>query len=224
MPLAPSDFPWYFHLLLLLAAYLLGSLPSGYLAGRWLKGIDIRQEGSGSTGATNVLRTVGKGPALVVLTIDILKGALAIILVRSVAASLAQAAAPNFDWLVTSAGLAALLGHSKPIWLGFQGGKSVATSLGILLALNWPIGLGTLGVFVGCLVGSRIVSLSSIAGAVAVMGLMFLYQQPLPYRLFAIAGGIYVIWRHRSNIQRLMAGTEPRLGQKVTSAPEGEVS
>jgi acyl phosphate:glycerol-3-phosphate acyltransferase len=220
--------PWYFNLLLMLAAYLLGSLPTGYLAGRWLQGIDIRQAGSGSTGATNVLRTLGKGPAIVVLIVDILKGALAVALVRWVyAATLpvltAQDAATGSAWLVTLAGLAALLGHSKSIWLGFSGGKSVATSLGILLALSWPVGLATLGVFAVCLAISRVVSLSSIAGAVAVMGLMFFWQQPLPYGLFAIAGGSYVIWRHRSNVQRLLAGTEPRLGQKLTPAAEEQV-
>ncbi len=220
--------PWYFNVLLILAAYLLGSLPTGYLAGRWLQGIDIRQQGSGSTGATNVLRTLGKGPAIVVLTVDILKGSLAVVLVRWVSAAVlpmmsASDAVASSAGLVTLAGLAALVGHSKSIWLGFSGGKSVATSLGILLAMSWPVGLGTLGVFAVCLAVSRIVSLSSIAGAVAVMGLMFLWQQPLPYGLFAIAGSLYVIWRHRTNIQRLLAGTEPRLGQKLSPEPEAEV-
>ena len=220
--------PWYFTVLLILAAYLLGSLPTGYLAGRWLQGIDIRQAGSGSTGATNVLRTLGKGPAIVVLIVDILKGALAVGLAQWVyAAALPAIVAPDAvsgsAGLVTLAGLAALLGHSKSIWLGFSGGKSVATSLGILLAMSWPVGLATLGVFAVCLALSRIVSLSSIAGAVAVMGLMVLWQQPWPYELFAIAGGIYVIWRHRSNVQRLLVGTEPRLGQKLTPEPEEQV-
>jgi acyl phosphate:glycerol-3-phosphate acyltransferase len=212
--------PWYLNLLLILAAYLLGSIPTGYLVGRWLQGIDIRAVGSGSTGATNVLRTLGKGPAIGVLAVDILKGAAAIALVQWVYAVTQPTVLPTaIGWLVTCAGLAALLGHSKSIWLGFGGGKSVATSLGILLALNWQVGLGTFGVFGLCLAISRIVSISSIAGAVAVMGLMFWFQQPLPYCLFAIAGGIYVIWRHRSNIQRVIAGTEPRLGQKLPTPP-----
>ncbi|KGF73898.1 glycerol-3-phosphate acyltransferase [Neosynechococcus sphagnicola sy1] len=210
--------------LLLILAYLLGSIPTGYLAGRWLKGIDIREQGSGSTGATNVLRTLGKVPAVTVLIIDALKGAAAIALVRGVygletfraiTTDLSGMGTSLLPWMLTLAGLLAILGHSKPVWIGFKGGKSVATSLGVLLALSWQVGLATLGVFLGVLALSRIVSLSSILAAIAVGGWMYGFAQPLPYLLFAIAGGLYVIERHRGNIQRLMAGTEPRLGQKL---------
>ncbi len=203
--------------LLLLAAYLLGSIPTGYLAGRWLKGIDIRQQGSGSTGATNVLRTLGKGPGVVVLLIDTLKGVGALALVYGYYALVATPKLPSTwqPWLVAAAGLAAILGHSLSIWLNFSGGKSVATSLGVLLTMCLPVGLGTLGVF-GVMLGlSRIVSLSSIAGACAVTVLMILLKQPLPYQIFAGVAGLYVIWRHRSNIKRLLAGVEPTLGQKL---------
>jgi glycerol-3-phosphate acyltransferase PlsY len=199
--------PWYINnALLLLFAYFLGSIPTGYLAGRLLKGIDIRQEGSGSTGATNVLRTLGKVPAIVVLLIDILKGVGAILAVGF------AFRLPGWLYFTT---VMVLLGHSKSIWLGFTGGKSVATSLGILLAMNWMVGLATLGVFGVSLAITRIVSMSSIAGAIAVTIFMIIFGQPLPYILFAIAGGAYVIWRHRTNIERIIAGTEPKLGQKV---------
>lgn len=209
--------------LLVLTAYLLGSIPPGYWAGRLLKGIDIREHGSGSTGATNVLRTIGKGPALIVLLVDILKGALAIGVTHGVYGlagfqSLLPAGVDGINglpWMVTLVGMAALLGHSKSIFLNFTGGKSVSTSLGVLLAMAWVVGLGTLGVFVITLAITRIVSISSIAGAIAVSGLMLLTSQPLPYMLFAIVGGLYVILRHRTNIQRLLAGTEPRLGEKL---------
>jgi len=213
---------------ILLGAYLCGSIPTGYIAARILKGIDIREHGSGSTGATNVLRTLGKGPGLLVLVIDTLKGVGAIALVYglfifSVSQNIITPsvnASLWLPWMVTLAGLAAVVGHSKSIWLGFTGGKSVATSLGVLLAMSWQIGLSTLAVFGLVLALSRIVSLSSICGAIAVFILMLLMRQPLPYQLFALAGGLYVILRHRSNIQRLLAGTEPRLGQKLPPEPE----
>lgn len=212
--------------LLLLIAYLLGSIPSGYWAGRWLQDIDIRDHGSGSTGATNVLRTLGTVPAIIVLLVDILKGVGAIALVYWLyTADFSNPYLPSsvtlttwLPWMVTLAGAAALLGHSKSIFLNFAGGKSVATSLGILLALNWMVGLGTLGVFLLVLAITRIVSISSICGAIATSFLMLATGQPLPYLLFAIVGGIYVILRHRANIQRLLAGTEPRLGEKLPEA------
>jgi acyl phosphate:glycerol-3-phosphate acyltransferase len=209
---------------LLLIAYLLGSLPTGYLLGKWLKGIDIREHGSGSTGATNVLRILGKVPGSAVLLIDVLKGVLAIAVMQVAYSSdspLLSWAGQNashltawFSWMVVMSGLMAILGHSKSVWLNFTGGKSVATSLGILLTMNWPVGLATFGIFGLMLALSRIVSLSSISGAIALPILMILAHQPLPYVLFGIVGGIYVIVRHRTNIQRIVAGTEPRLGKQ----------
>ena len=207
----------------IILAYILGSFPTGYLAGKILQGIDIREIGSGSTGATNVLRTLGKGPGIFVLLIDCLKGVLAIFLIYALLNfTTTQNLIPatvNLElwqpWIVVLLGLAAILGHSKSIFLGFSGGKSVATSLGILLAMCWPVGLATLGVFLLMISIFRIVSLSSITGAIAVSLFMVLFQQPLPYLLFTITGGLYVIVRHQSNIQRILAGTEPKIGQKV---------
>jgi glycerol-3-phosphate acyltransferase PlsY len=207
-------------------AYLFGSTPTGYLAGKWLKGIDIREHGSRSMGATNVLRTLGKWPALVVLLVDVLKGAGAIVFARWFfpwAFALSAVTPPTmFDlqswvswvpWAVCLAGLAVLLGHSRSIWLNFTGGKSAAAGLGVLLALSWPVGLGAATVFGVVLAMSRIVSLSSMLAALAAIALVCGLEQPLPYRFLVIAGSIYVIVRHRANIQRLLAGTEPRLGQ-----------
>lgn len=207
----------------LAVAYLLGSTPTAYLAGRLLKGIDIREHGSKSVGATNALRTLGVWPFWVVLLVDVLKGAAAIVFARW-----------SFSWLSTSpfvtpptaldlqtwapsaislAGLAALLGHGRSIWLNFSGGKSVAAGLGVLLAMSWPVGLGALAVFAAVLAVSRIMSLGSMFAALTAIALICALEHPLPYRLLVIAGGVYVIVRHRANIQRLMAGTEPRLGQ-----------
>lgn len=204
----------------LAVAYLLGATPTGYLVGKLLKGIDIRQYGSGSTGATNVLRTLGTWPAVVVLALDVLKGTAAVVFAGWFTQWLSSVAAPVGPdltglkpWAICLAGLAALLGHSRSIWLGFTGGKSVAAGLGVLLALSWPVGLGALAVFGVALAASRIVSLSSVLASSAAIILILMLEQPLPYRLLVIAGGLYVIARHRTNIQRLLAGTEPRLGQ-----------
>ena len=209
----------------LAVAYLLGATPTGYLAGKLLRGIDIREHGSRSTGATNVLRTLGKGPALVVLLIDVLKGAAAILFARWFfpwLATLPSVTPPaSLDvqtwapWAVCLAGLAALLGHGRSIWLNFTGGKSAATGLGVLIAVSWPVGLGALAVFAAVLAVTRIVSLGSMLAALTAIGLVVGLAHPLPYQLLVIAGSAYVIVRHRANIQRLLAGTEPRLGQSV---------
>lgn len=195
---------------LLFAGYLLGSIPSGYLAGRWLAGLDIRQEGSGSTGATNVLRVVGKGPALAVFLVDVLKGAAAVLLAKAVLDPL--------GFGVVLAGLAALAGHIWPVWLGWKGGKAVATGLGMLLGLTWPVGLACFGIFLTVLSLSRIVSLASVVAALALPLLMlgWFADQNLapgwPYLSLALLTTVLVVWRHRTNIARLLAGTEPKLG------------
>ncbi|MFS8868715.1 glycerol-3-phosphate 1-O-acyltransferase PlsY [Synechococcus sp. H65.1] len=200
---------WLLAFLAALGGYLLGSIPTGYWVGRWWGGIDIRQQGSGSTGATNVLRTLGKGPALLVLLVDTAKGA----------AAVALGSALGSPWWVVVAAFGAVVGHSRSCWLGFRGGKSVATSLGILLAMAWPVALATFGVWLLGIALTRIVSFSSLLAAVAAPLLMWALGQPLPYGLFALAGGVYVIAAHRRNIERLLAGSEPRLGQKLVQSP-----
>ncbi len=203
--------------ILVLIAYLLGSIPTGYLIAKISAGIDIREYGSGSTGATNVLRNVGKGAALAVLLIDLLKGVIAVILVRLSEGFLPDGTVPP-SWLASLVALAAfgaVIGHSRSIWLNFTGGKSVATGLGVLLAMNYLVGLTTVGVFLVVFGVSRIVSLSSISGAIAVTALMLVWQQPVPYVIFSLIAGGFVIWRHRSNIERLLAGKEPKIGQKL---------
>jgi glycerol-3-phosphate acyltransferase PlsY len=193
-------------LLLLALGYLLGSMPNGYLAGRWLKGIDLRQCGSGSTGATNVLRNVGKAPALVVFLLDVGKGALAVLLAKSFGLN---------DWVQVLAGLAALAGHIWPVWLGWKGGKAVATGLGMFLGLAWPVGLACFGLFMAVISISRIVSLSSVVAAIGLPVLMVLAGANGASISVSIVASVLVLWRHRSNIERLIAGTEPRIGAKA---------
>ena len=200
-------------------AYLLGSTPTGYLAGKLLKGIDIRAHGSGSTGATNVLRTLGKWPALAVLLVDVLKGVAAIVLARLFYAWLLdgmQAPQERVPWAVCLCGLAVLLGHSRSIWLGFTGGKSAATGLGVLLALSWPVGVAAAAVFAVVLAVARIVSLGSMLAALTAIAIVHILPAPQPYRLLIIAGGLYVIALHRANIGRLVSGTEPKVGRRST--------
>ena len=192
--------------LLLALGYLLGSMPNGYLAGRWLKGIDLRQCGSGSTGATNVLRNVGKAPALVVFLLDVGKGALAVLLAKSFGLN---------DWVQVLAGLAALAGHIWPVWLGWKGGKAVATGLGMFLGLAWPVGLACFGLFMAVISISRIVSLSSVVAAIGLPVLMVLAGANGASISVSVVASVMVLWRHRSNIERLIAGTEPRIGSKA---------
>ena len=188
--------------------YLLGSIPSGYLAGRWVAGLDIRQIGSGSTGATNVLRHVGKWPALIVFLLDVIKGAIPVVVARSFGL--------NDYWQVV-AGLAALIGHIWPVWLGWKGGKAVATGLGMLLGLTWQVGIACFGIFLTVLSITRIVSLSSVISALSLPFLMLLSFQDNTFRPAFLYLGIVttamVLWRHRSNLKRLSKGEEPKIGQ-----------
>lgn len=196
----------------LLVAYLLGSIPTGFWLVRAIKGIDIREHGSGNTGATNVFRVAGKGLGITALVVDLLKGVLAVWFMSYLVEVWMNGQFPS-DWkagALTLAALLAVVGHSKSIWLGFSGGKSAATGLGVLLALSPVVGLSVASVFIVALAISRTVSVGSIAAALSVTIFMVLTQQPLPYVLLSVVGGLYVVVRHRSNITRLLEGSEPK--------------
>ena len=196
------------NLLILFFGYLFGSFPSGYLAGRIAKGIDIRSLGSGSTGATNVLRHIGKRAAIIVFLLDVSKGVLSILLAKYLLL--------NDSWQV-AIGLSTLIGHIWPVWLNWKGGKAVATGLGIFLGLSWQVGLATLGVFIIMITLFRIVSLASVSASLALPLIMFLSFSSsnisLPFLIVSLLAMILVIWRHRENIVRIIRGKEPRIGQ-----------
>jgi glycerol-3-phosphate acyltransferase PlsY len=203
---------------LLVTAYLFGSLPTGYIVGR-MAGIDIRDHGSGSTGATNVWRTVGKQAGILVFSIDLLKGLISVLLMQAIAeisAWLSQFIAITYnpsgsEFFIVGAAMIALLGHTRSIWLGFKGGKAVATGLGVLLGLNWLVAIAAFGLWLATMAIWRTVSISSILAAIAAPILMIVTQSPTVYIMFALIAGSYVVWLHRSNIERLRQGTEPTL-------------
>lgn len=201
--------------LLLIGAYLLGSIPTGYWIGK-AKGIDITKMGSGSTGATNVWRCVGKVEGLMVLVIDLLKGYLPVLYAIHLDQG-DQAAQWTFGMahlVPVAVATIAIVGHSRSIFLGFKGGKSAATGLGTMLAFNPAVGGLTFATWMVIVLCTKIVSLASISAAVLNVVFMWALHNPPAYVLYALIGCIYVVVRHKSNIQRLMAGTEAKLGDK----------
>ena len=188
-------------LIALVGGYLIGSIPFGLLLTKAAGLGDIRQVGSGNIGATNVLRTGRKGLAAATLILDGLKGAVAVLLARQFLG--------DQDVVV---GTAAVLGHLFPVWLGFRGGKGVATGLGVLLAAAWPVGLACCAVW---LVAAKILKMSSAAAltAFAAAPLFALVLSSADHALMALLIAVLVFWRHEANIRRLLAGTEPRIGK-----------
>jgi len=183
--------------------YLLGSIPFGLLLTRLRGHGDIRSIGSGNIGATNVLRTGDKKLALATLLLDAGKGALATLL----------AARWGGDVASLAAGFAAVIGHNFPVWLGFRGGKGVATTLGVLLAVAWPVGIGALVIWIGSAALFRISSLAALI-ALAASPLLMLAIGNGAGALLATLLAALAVARHHANIRRLLAGTEPRIGAK----------
>ena len=188
-------------ILTLMAAYLIGGIPFGYLLVRWRTGEDVRTQGSGNIGATNVLRTTGKTLGMVTLLLDIGKGALAVWLMDRVT---------NDDPMWTSlAALAVILGHAFPVFLKFQGGKAVASFVGAFLYLTPAPLFAIVILFVAVLGMTKYVSLASMVGALLFpLACWLLVQPPPPIMLAAIVGGAFIIWRHRANWHRLREGSE----------------
>ena len=209
------------------AAYLLGSVPTGYLVGR-ARGVDIRRVGSGNIGATNVFRILGKPAGIGVMLVDVLKGFVAVAGLGSLLPSLQAASPALFGTELTAAGrlyfgmltgVAAILGHNYTCWLGFKGGKGIATSAGVLLALM-PAALGVIVVvWAALLVTTRYMSVASVAAAAVLpFAVWFTRGGPLLTGLGALLGAL-AIYKHRANLRRLRDGTEPRFGRPKPGTP-----
>lgn len=191
-------------------AYLLGAIPSAYIVGKIYRGVDIRQFGSGNVGATNVFRVLGKGPGIVVLVCDILKGTLAVAL-------LADILGVTGIWQRIVLAFCAIIGHNWTVFLNFKGGKGVATSLGVLIGFTIkfaafrPVVIFTLLVFILSLLFTGLVSFSSILAAVFLPVIMVITEQPFELICLGAVFCVFVVLRHRPNIKRLLAGQEPRI-------------
>ena len=194
---------WLWPTMALVLGYLLGAIPFGLLLTRIAGTGDLRQVGSGNIGATNVLRTGRKGLAAATLLLDVAKGSVAVIAARAIDA----------DYAVLGAA-GAFLGHCYPVWLRFRGGKGIATYGGIALAVAWPVGLIYAAVWIAMLALTRFSSAAGMAAAVSAPVASAWLGHFEATALF-IAFTLIVLWKHRANIDRLMAGTEPRVGQAV---------
>lgn len=191
-------------LFVILIGYLIGSISFSILLGKLIKGIDVRDYGSGNAGTTNTLRVLGKGPAVIVLIGDALKG------MASVAVGLYYGSVVY----AVLGGLAAIAGHTYPVFFGFKGGRGVATGFGVIIMLCPDISLLAIGVFITTIIITRYVSLGSILGALSVPINMYLFHKPVPVLLFGIVAASFVIYRHRDNIFRIYHGKENKLNFK----------
>ena len=187
-------------------AYLIGSIPTGYIIVKTFTGQDIRTIGPGSTGATNVKRVMGKKWFFITMLLDALKGALPVILAKLFATTFT-----GIGLLPVVAAVAVILGHSRSIFLKFTGGKSVASGVGTILALNWIVGLLIAVVWAVITYTSKYVSLGSIIAMAVSPFLMWWFKAPVAYTIYCALGAVYIIWLHRSNIQRLLKGEENKV-------------
>lgn len=195
------------------AAYLMGSIPFGYILSKMFRQVDIRRRGSGNIGATNVLRLLGWRAAVPVLLLDAAKGAAAVLLARAVSGE---------TIFVLAAAAAVLVGHCFPLFLGFKGGKGAATGIGLLIPLSAYVCATAVLLAVIIIALTRYVSLGSITGALSVPFLFLIFKFDPIYVIFGAALALLVIWRHHENIRRLLSGTESRFGQKVKPSEKGD--
>ena len=193
-------------LAVVISAYIIGSIPTGYIIVKLFTGEDIRTIGSGSTGATNVKRVMGKKWFFITLLLDAFKGALPVVL-----AALFTKTFASIGLLPVLAAVAVILGHSKSIFLKFTGGKSVASGVGTILALNWQVGLIIAAIWAVITFFTRYVSVGSIIALALSPFIMWAFNAPVAYIGYCALGALYIIWLHRSNIQRLIKGEENKV-------------
>lgn len=193
-------------LIAVIGAYLIGSIPTGYIIVKLFTGQDIRKSGSGSTGATNVKRVMGKKWFFIVMLLDALKGALPVLLAKVFATVFV-----SIGLLPVLAAVAVILGHSKSIFLNFSGGKSVASGVGTILALNIVVGLSIAVIWSIVTYISKYVSVGSIVALSLSSIIMYLCNAPIAYVIYCLIGAIYIIYLHRENIFRLIKGTESKV-------------
>ena len=187
-------------------SYLLGSIPFGYLIVRFTAGADVRETGSGGTGATNVSRRAGKLAGVLTLLLDAAKGAAAVLVARLI---LSGANSNNGSWMV-AAGVIAIVGHCFPVWLGFRGGKGVATGVGVFLVLAPLVVVSAAVIFLLLVVITRYVSLGSIAAAMTIPILLFVFGYGHPVFMGGVVSAALIIFMHRANIGRLLSGSESK--------------
>lgn len=190
----------------ILISYIIGSIPTGYIVVKVFTGQDIRTIGSGSTGATNVKRVMGKNWFFAVMLLDALKGALPVILAKIFATTFV-----SIGLIPVLCAIAVILGHSKSVFLKFSGGKSVASGVGTILALNIQVGIIIAVIWGITTYISKYVSLGSIIALALSPLFMYLYKEPISYIIYCVLGAIYIIYLHRSNILRLVNGSENKV-------------
>jgi len=203
------------YVLLIAVGYFIGSIPTGWIMGKIMRDIDVRDYGSGAIGASNVLRTLGVWPFLFVLVVDALKGYLPVIATWYILESHVGSGAAH--GLQVAAGVAAIIGHDWPLYIRWRGGKGVATSYGALAGLLFPLSLGLVVLAILIVLTFRYMSLMSVTtipvGSAILLGLALTDQVPQAYVVFGALATLLVLFRHRENIQRLLAGKEPKIGQ-----------
>jgi acyl phosphate:glycerol-3-phosphate acyltransferase len=193
-------------ILFVIIAYIIGSIPTGYIIVKVFTGQDIRTIGSGSTGATNVKRVMGKKWFFTVMLLDAFKGALPVILAKIFATTFL-----SIGLIPVLCAIAVILGHSKSIFLKFSGGKSVASGVGTILALNWHVGLAIAIIWATITYISKYVSLGSIIALSISPIFMYFCKEPPAYIFYCVLGAIYIIYLHRENIKRLLKGEESKV-------------